>query len=411
MSSPKRKNSMQQDNKTSDKSSTDSIATSTLRRPKKKRQNYHDSQHDVELFHQLFLLSFTVVMLYMMSVNNIAMVLYEEAQLSETRSNQARARKPKERKSWSQEQDRFSDRMFYRLFRMSRGCFNLLCDKIKSAVGDYEFKSEVFLDGLKMAGHSTHESSMYNNLITYNGDYISGEMKVALTLRMLVGGAYLDMYLWMNISPDYCIEISRYVMKEWICRDDVIEINFYKNVLSNKQKMKTMRQDFAEKSYGLLSGCIGALDGWLVRINSPSIFSCKNPGKYCNRKGFFAINVQAIVDKQKRILWRFIGEKGSSHNSPVFHDSDLGNYILAISRELESEGVYLVGDSAYALRNYLMIPYNNTAPGTAEDTFNFYQSSCRIWVECAFGEIDRRWGIFLKRLEGHLRNHKCSVRV
>ena len=85
----------------------------------------------------------------MMSVNNIAVLLYKEAQLSETRSNQARVRKPKERKSWSQEQDRFSDRMFYCLFRMSCGCFNLLCDKIKSAVGEYEFKSELFLKGLK----------------------------------------------------------------------------------------------------------------------------------------------------------------------------------------------------------------------------------------------------------------------
>ena len=93
----------------------------------------------------------------------------------------------------------------------------------------------------------------------------------------------------------------------------------------------------------------------------------------------------------------------------MFHDSDLGHHMLGISRELESEGVYLVGDSAYALRNYLMTPYDNAAPGTAEDTFNFYQSSCRIWVECAFGEIDRRWGIFWKRLEGDLRNHKYTI--
>ena len=161
-----------------------------------------------------------------------------------------------------------------------------------------------------------------------------------------------------------------------------------------------MRQDFGEKSYGLFSGCIGALDGWLVRITCPSLLSCDNPGKYCSRKGFFALNVQAIVDKNKRVLWRFIGEKGSSHDSPVFHDSELGKHLLAVSRELEGEGVYIVGDSAYALRSYLLTPFDNAEPGTPEDTFNFYQSSCRIWVECAFGEIDRRWGIFWKRLEG-----------
>ena len=275
--------------------------------------------------------------------------------------------------------------------------------------GEYEFKSELFLESLKIAGHTTKESSMYNNSIAYNGDWISGEMKVALTLMTLADGAYFYLYLWMNVCPDYCIEISKYVMKEWLCKNDVMEINYYKKVLSNKQKMKKMRQDFGEKSYGLLSGCIGALDSWLVRITCPSLFFCDNPGKYCSRKGFFALNVQAIVDKDKRILWRFIGKKGSAHDSPVFHESELGQHLLLISRELESEGLYIVGDSAYALRSYLLIPYDNAAPGTPEDTFNFYQSSCRIWVECVFGEIDRRWGIFWKRLEGDLCYHKYTI--
>ena len=34
----------------------------------------------------------------------------------------------------------------------------------------------------------------------------------------------------------------------------------------------------------------------------------------------------------------------------------------------------------------------------------FYHSSARITVECAFGEIDLRWGIFWKRLNGSLSN-------
>lgn len=56
-----------------------------------------------------------------------------------------------------------------------------------------------------------------------------------------------------------------------------------------------------------------------------------------------------------------------------------------MSTDLERDGLHFVGDSAYAMRGYLLAPYNNAAPGSAEDTFNFYQSSCRIWVECAFG--------------------------
>ena len=81
-------------------------------------------------------------------------------------------------------------------------------------------------------------------------------------LRTLAGGAYLDLYLWMNISPDYCIEISRYVMKNQICRDAVIDTNFCKNTISNKQEMLKIRQNFVEKSYYSLFWD----DGWLVRI-------------------------------------------------------------------------------------------------------------------------------------------------
>ena len=54
------------------------------------------------------------------------------------------------------------------------------------------------------------------------------------------------------------------------------------------------------------------------------------------------------------------------------------------------KGLYIIGDLAYAIRSYLLTPYNNAKLGSAEDAFNFYLSSTRIYVECAFGEIDRR---------------------
>lgn len=56
-------------------------------------------------------------------------------------------------------------------------------------------------------------------------------------------------------------------------------------------------------------------------------------------------------------------------------------------------GLYILGDSAYALRPFLLTPYDNANHGTPEDVYNYYHSSNRIFVECAFGEIDARWGI------------------
>ena len=68
----------------------------------------------------------------------------------------------------------------------------------------------------------------------------------------------------------------------------------------------------------------------------------------------------------------------------------------------------MLGDSAYGIESFLIPPYNNTSPRTPEDDFNFYHSSARITVECAFGEIDLRWGIFWKRLSMSL-SHAAIV--
>ena len=327
---------------------------------------------------------------------------------SEWCSAQAKARTPRKRPTWSQENERMTDRLFYRLFRMSRPCFKKLCKKIEKGVGEKAFKSEKFLDKMKEEGHSTVLGSMHRASEATTGDYICGEIKVAIALRMMAGASYLDMFLWMNINPDYARSVFRTVTKHWFCNDKVMAINFF-DLLQDTDELNKIRKDFGTRTDNVFSGVIGAVDGWLVRIRAPGLAECENPGKYFSRKGFSAINVQVIVDKSKRVLWRYIGEKGSAHDSPAFHESNLGAFMETHAARFLDHGLYLVGDSAYALRAYLLTPYDNAKPDSKEDAFNFYLSSNRIYVECAFGEIDRRWGIFWKPLSGLLVNHKYVI--
>ena len=182
---------------------------------------------------------------------------------------------------------------------MSRPCFNKLCRKIEKAVGAKAFKSESYIQELKLQGSSTIESRMYHARLSTVGPDISGEWKVAVSLRILAGASYLDMFLWGNINPDYAKKISNYVFKTWFCHDDVIPISFYANILKDKRNQKKVRQEFASKTGGIFAGCIGALDGWLVKIHCPTLKEVTNPGKYFSRKGFFELNVQVIVDKKK----------------------------------------------------------------------------------------------------------------
>ena len=329
-------------------------------------------------------------------------------QISNFYSYLAKNHEVRARRTWAEENARFSDRMFYRLFRMTRPCFRKLCKKIEKAVGEKTFKSEQYLENLKrQGGQSTKEASMHH---ACRDEWIPGEVKVAISLRILAGASYLDMFLWFNINTDYVREISKKVNREWFCNDDVMSINFYRKVLQDSSTIDDIRHTFSITSDGIMAGCIGALDGWLVRIKCPDKNDeVPNPGKYFSRKGFYAINVQAIVDKKKRILWRYIGSKGSSHDSPCFNESGLGQHLMLITQSLYERGFYIVGDSAYSLKGFLLTPYDNALPNSHEDSFNYFLSRMRIYVECTFGEVDRRWGIFWRPLEGSLEQHKYTI--
>ena len=117
---------------------------------------------------------------------------------------------------------------------------------------------------------------------------ICGEIKLALTLRMLAGSSYLDIMLQHDITHPHIYRIFHHVTKYWICNDKVTQINLY-NDLQDEEEMKKTSRDFANgSSAGFFKGCIGAIDGWLIRIKCPSIIAdgIKNPGTFYSRKGF-----------------------------------------------------------------------------------------------------------------------------
>jgi hypothetical protein len=82
---------------------------------------------------------------------------------------------------------------------MSPECFELLCDNIKTNVGEHIFKSETYLDDLYRGRLVPHpDEAMYLHCLmnlaaaarAVHGDFISGEVKVVLTLCLLAGGSY-----------------------------------------------------------------------------------------------------------------------------------------------------------------------------------------------------------------------------
>jgi hypothetical protein len=86
--------------------------------------------------------------------------------------------------------------------------------------------------------------------------------------------------------------------------------------------------------------------------------------------------------------------RGAEHDSTAFKNSSLYQWLLQNWESMLQKGYYFIGDTAYGMRSFLHTPYDNVIHGTADDKCNFFHSSLRITIECAFGEITLRWGIF-----------------
>jgi hypothetical protein len=286
---------------------------------------------------------------------------------------------------------------------MSKNSFDILRTQVCDIVGKNVFKSEQYISDLP----PTQE----NNIVKAHkptGGILSGEIKLGLILRMLGGGSYMDIALVFDISFNHSHKIFRQVLNQWILHDSFYPINGVE-YCSNEDKMKAVALQFSASSGGVINGCIGAIDGWVVKIRRPNKKDgILNPQSFYSRKGYFAVNVQAVVSKDKRVIARSILARGAEHDSSAFKKSGLHQWCLANWRLLATNGFYFIGDSAYSLRSFLITPFDNAVHGTAEDDYNYFHSSSRISVECTFGEIDLRWGILWRPLHCSLRTN-CKI--
>ena len=294
--------------------------------------------------------------------------------------------------TWSELSDTITDKIFRRKYRMTKEHFNLLCTRIKNEVGEKAFRPD--------------------NATTNH--YISGEVRVAIGLRLLCGGSYLDL-----IGRAYGVESPVTVYNHFHTFTKWIEATFsfpltnlLRGLESNDpasiQRLREISADFSADSYGTFTGCIGAIDGLAIRIRCPS--NVNDPANYFCRKNFHALNVQAICDRQKRILWIDPGHQGASHDSTAWLESNLHDKLSEDWKEiLQKHGFFIVGDSAYPLSTYLLVPYPNAKPHSAEDAFNFWLSNSRIQIECTFGELIMRFGLFWRTLRFPDLNVCCRI--
>jgi len=84
-------------------------------------------------------------------------------------------------------------------------------------------------------------------------------------------------------------------------------------------------------------------------------------------------------------------------------------------------GFWLAGDDAYEQSNFMLTPFSTSAAlknmttderkveMNKRDGYNFWQSSLRICIECAFGMLIRRFGIFWRSMTGTLAHSQLII--
>jgi hypothetical protein len=229
---------------------------------------------------------------------------------------------------------------------------------------------------------------------------ITAGEKLQMALRYFAGARVLDLCGYYGVSERFVYHYI-FLVCDLLCKHPELQLKFPKTADQQKQTAA----EFASRSFhGVLRGCLGAIDGWLVLIKAPSAKECQGGNVRSYFSGHYqtyGINVQACVDIHSRFTAVSMACPGKTNDAQAW-------VCWKLSKIIESFpfGYYLVGDNAYPCCDRLLTPFNITEKDNCvyRDSFNFYLSQLRIRVEMAFGLLVCKFRIFKKPLEVSLKN-------
>lgn len=171
--------------------------------------------------------------------------------------------------------------------------------------------------------------------------------------------------------------------------------------------------DFAEIStQNLIRGCVGCIDGLLLRITAPKSREAKNgTSYYSGHYRDFGINVQAICDSNCRFIFAALAAPGGTNDIAAYRKTSIMEKI-----ENLPIGKYVIGDNAYVCTEHLLTPFSgDDKKDPMKDAYNFHLSQVRIRIEMTFGQFINKWRYFGRSSQLSIKNHgmlfMCATRL
>jgi len=204
------------------------------------------------------------------------------------------------------------------------------------------------------------------------------EQKVLLSLNTLGSGSFQS-------SSKHVLHVSQSTVSKVLSQfvdAMTAKASEYIYMPRNREEIYKTKSDFYQIAQ--FPGIIGCVDGSHIPIIAPQ----ENEFVYINRKNFHSVNVQAVCDAS--LIFQDVVAKwpGSHHDSFIMDMSALHDRF----EDGEFGDSWMLGDSGYGLKRWLMTPYPN--PNTAsERKFNLLHRKTRCVIEQSFGVLKSRWRI------------------
>ena len=265
----------------------------------------------------------------------------------------------------------FEDKDWVENFRMRKETFNYLCHQLRPSI---------------------------KRKTTIMRSPIPVEKRVAITLwRLATNSGYRTIGHLFGVARNTVCNIVNEVCKS-------IVRNMHGKVLKwPTGEILLDNIEHFERRWGFPQ-TVGAVDGTHIPILRPSEYHTD----YYNRKGYYSMIMQAVVDSYYRFIDIYIGWPGRVHDARVFANSPLfkkacdGTLLPHKIKNINGVNVPLLilGDPAYPLMPWLMKPFSdNGRLNDDQRRFNYRLSRARMVVENSFGRLKGRWRILLKRLD------------